>query len=516
VAAAGRIARSATVVVSAALALVGGELVVRRIDGYALNRAALVRRPQTDRKEHQNAGADLTVPAVAARYVPRIPVPDDVDREWFLAAPTVYPAPPRDSLLDKRYVESPRHMLDRIYEFNELALQEFACKNLYGMNELDTVYAFRSYTGSRFPTFRFPQSKALPSGLKTNRFGWRGPEIPIRRRQDVIRIAFVGASTTIGLHGYDFSYPEFVGRWLNLWAQKRGLAQRFEAINAGHEGTNSEDIAGELVDVVAPVDPDLVVYYEGANQFWPKDFVSGGSFNTGRPSLTFPEPGLVERYSAIAVRLVQIGRKVNGWGGEARKAHVRVQWPKDLDEFNPQVDYAELPTKLPTIVKNLNTMYAAMAHSGGELALSSFVWLAYDGMKLDLPRQEGIWIFLNRTYWPFPYSHIRRIADFQNRVFANVAKHHNAPFLDVASLYPQDPNLFRDAVHMTEAGIRLQAWIAFTQLLPVVDARLKDGRWPRPVDSASTTGEHPAFARPVRLAKMSEFQARCALPSEGK
>ena len=43
--------------------------------------------------------------------------------------------------------------------------------------------------------------------------------------------------------------------------------------------------------------------------------------------------------------------------------------------------------------------------------------------------------YLNRGYWPVTYAEIRRLADFQNRVFANYARVHRLPFIDIASEY---------------------------------------------------------------------------------
>ena len=42
---------------------------------------------------------------------------------------------------------------------------------------------------------------------------------------------------------------------------------RFEVLNAGRESINSTDIAAIMQGELAPLAPDLVVYYEGATQF---------------------------------------------------------------------------------------------------------------------------------------------------------------------------------------------------------------------------------------------------------
>ena len=46
-------------------------------------------------------------------------------------------------------------------------------------------------------------------------------------------------------------------------------------------------------------------------------------------------------------------------------------------------------------------------------------------------------------------------------------------------MLPQDRGLFVDAIHMTETGERLKAWVTFQQLAPVVRQEIESGRLPR-------------------------------------
>ena len=46
---------------------------------------------------------------------------------------------------------------------------------------------------------------------------------------------------------------------------------------------------------------------------------------------------------------------------------------------------------------------------------------------------------------------------------------------------PFDPNLFFDAVHKTYPGERMQAWVTFLLLVPLIEQRLASGAWPKPV-----------------------------------
>ena len=106
-------------------------------------------------------------------------------------------------------------------------------------------------------------------------------------------------------------------------------------------------------------------------------------------------------------------------------------------------------------------------------------------MVLDPVRHKYILEQLNSSYYPFRYRDMERLANFQNRLLAKYARTHGIPFIDTARYMPLDPDLFVDAVHTNNAGLRLQAWITFNLLLPVVEKHLADRSWPRPTDPAA-------------------------------
>ena len=111
-------------------------------------------------------------------------------------------------------------------------------------------------TGGRpHPPYRFLPNATTPIGLVTNAYGFRGPPVPFVRTPKTIRIAFVGASTTVDDHHLAYSYPEFVGHWLNLWAASKRLDIRFEVLNAGRESIGSPDIEAIVREEVAPMRP---------------------------------------------------------------------------------------------------------------------------------------------------------------------------------------------------------------------------------------------------------------------
>jgi hypothetical protein len=156
----------------------------------------------------------------------------------------------------------------------------------------------------------------------------------------------------------------------------------------------------------------------------------------------------------------------------------------------------------------MDRMRAQLARYGGSYVPLSFVWMVHPGLVLDSQRDAGIYTFLNVTLWPFSYAHIRRYADFQNRAFRKYAATRDLPFVDLAAVYPQDPRLFLDAIHMSPAGIKLKAWLVFQQLLPEVERRLADGRLPVPDAGGRMT--HPAFSTgPPRLVRLESIRQSC-------
>src|SRR5262249_48940704 len=254
-------------------------------------------------------------------------------------------------------------------------------------------------------------------------------------------------------HYFPLSYPEHVGAFLNAWSQRQNLGVRFEIINAGREGLTSTDFAQIVADEIVPADPDLVVYYEGSNQFWPVEFVAwpGGKI-PAKPRWTFRARSWLEQHFAVARRIAEALGAFNG--REPTKPFGPVNWPRNLDEFDPDLSAPKLPLNLSTILADLGAIERSLDQIGASVVVSSFVWRAHDGMRLEWPRDQGIYKFLNEPYWAVPYAHLRRMADFQNRVLRKFAARHERQFLDIAGSYPQDPQLFDDAIHMNRAGIK--------------------------------------------------------------
>ena len=344
---------------------------------------------------------------------------------------------------------------------------------------------FEPPTANARPRFRFRPNASLPSGLVTNEIGWRGK--PLRLRDDkTVRIVFVGASTIAEAHAIPWSAPELIEVWLNAWATEHGLDVTFEVLNAGREGSSTPDVVQIVRNEVVAMRPDLVVFYEGALQFDLSSVVSNSEAVKSMPPPDFVSTaGWAAKMARQSSLLAHVLSALSGMGwsvgsvAEAAKPTYDLMWPRGLDEMSPDLERKDLPANLSTIVHDLNEMRLALAAVDSELAVSSFSWLVYEGLRVDPVKGRYIWSTNNQIYWPWRYRDIRRIVDFENRVYAKFARSNGLSFLDVASLMPLEPSLFADGVHMTESGVRVKAWAFFKTVLPVIETRLRSRQWPR-------------------------------------
>lgn len=494
----------ALLVVSSALAVAFAELAMRLVDGFELSRLRLMQRP----------AAGLGKNAAAMKHLARLPVPEGVDARWFEEDPAPLPKRPRDPQLDALF-DAERDPV-RANELTKLWNREFVLYELgsrdhrggYFAGWPDAFFVFAPPEKTPHPRYRFAGGVTSPNGLSTNRLGFRGPEIQLDKPRGVVRIAFAGASTTQGAAG-SLSYPEHVAHWLNLWLASKGTAVHVDVINAGREGLTSPSIAAIVRQELLPLEPDLVVYYEGSNQFGFRDLLVSP---TGEPlrwesRAAGTGSGWLATHSALVRSLsVAVGAFGRGDGREVSKPDYVLEWPAGLDEQDPDLSRTDLlPAGLRQVLSDLDSIRGALGSIDTELALCSFAWLVREGMVLDPLRDARLFEHLNRDWWPYRYRDMRRMADFQNRVLRKYARVHGVTFLQVAEHLPEDAALFADAIHTRPSGTRLRAWVTFLELLPWLEERLGAGTLPRP--DARRLERHPSQAR-RRLFAWGEVRSR--------
>ena len=478
-----------TLLASVALAFVLGEVVCRVLDGYALWPIRLGSAGQP------RVPAPADADQLASRYARAVTLAPNVDASWYRQDPPPIAPYPTSALVRDRIALHANETA--LFEFNLAYLRDRLCRDVptSAFGTLDDFLFFDPVEPGIYPSYRHLRRLSAPGWFTTNSFGWRGPDLSLDKPANTIRIAFVGASTTVQAYAFPYSYPEFIGDWLNRWSRARGWPFQFEVINAARTGIDSRSIAAIVRQELVPVEPDLVVYYEGSNQFRP---VGAIGYRLGR---LYPRPNVTSAHEAAGPRvsaLLERGRRLmDSWrGGDGSEPVKPFQWIRmtGVDEEDPDPGDRNLPVELPSIVADLESIRVALEASGSKLVMTSFVWMVNDGMRLELPRQLVLFRYLNHDYWPATYGTMRRLADLQNRVFKNYARRHDLPFLDVAARFPLDSNLFGDAIHLQYPGVRLHAWIVFQDLVPLIEERIAAGKLPRPM--IHPRSRHPAFDQP--------------------
>jgi hypothetical protein len=479
------ILRSALVLAVIAINAFIIEVGLRAIDGFRIASFRLTRQHLID----------LRTPPLE---MPTIPLADGIRREWFGLSPPSYERRPHPGLA--AYADRYAWNLGRnglSYVFNSNYAERLCTQSLY--RGLPIVFLFDPPSiADSHPRYRFPLNTVLPSGLTTNQFGWRGGPIELHKPANAIRVAFVGASTTVNGHDFPFSYPELVGFWLDLWAREN-FGVRVEAINAGREGIASSDIAAVVRDELLPLDPDLVVYYEGSNQFSPRA-ITKFSGAPAVPKMTNPSRLFLNQlalYSATLQRALNIFDRFSLSGDEPERPAYDVVWPADVNEYDPPIDHPGLPANLSVIVRDLDSIKAALETQGATLVPTSFFWLVYDGMKFEPGRHQGFITYLG--WFPYRYREMERMAAFQNRVLSKYALSRGLPFLDVAAAIPREPDYYTDPIHATYPGVRRHAWIVTQQLAPILRDRIERKLLPRPY--RLNLDAHPAFPGNERTAR---------------
>ena len=479
------LANVAVVVVTVGLGLAAGEMLFRLNDGYRLGTLALALKPTPSLED-----ATSTLP-----YARQIVIDPAFKIDWYGASPQreTTREPPMAMPDDwTRAIESypPGFLRDELkFLYNEDFL-EWACKTGNRTNVLRKykekpgfVYAYRQPSGSRNPEYR--QVPGSGEGANTfNNFGFRGPDLPFKKPPRTIRLAFLGASTT--QNGWPFTYPEFVAEFLRQWAKATDLDVTFDVVNAGRGGETSESIAQIMRNEVAPLRPDIVVYYEGANDLhahWVVDQPTAEARKAGDGrQFTEMKPLPLERYSALANRVYALLFRRGGPGAEPPKPAHTLKF--DIDQKDPDIERADLPFRLPTQIQSIREIAAQSKRIGAELFLSTFVVIAKDGLRLDPEKHRIIWHGLNEEYAPLTYAEIQQMIGFENTVFRKLAAKDHLRLIEVYDYFPQEPDFFADTVHFAqEGGFRLQAWIVAQQLTAYIREQLKDGKLPKPSDA---------------------------------
>lgn len=283
---------------------------------------------------------------------------------------------------------------------------------------------------------RIPVPGSERGGIAINSLGFRGPEIALPKPDGTLRIAFLGASTTFcaEVPSNDLVWPHLVIEEL----KRQYPGTDFDYVNAAVPGYSTEESLRNLEARVAPLDPDVVLFYEATND------LSGDTRRMAKESgLLVANPDETSALAEWSVLwfLLEKNWKVRRWQEAARVGDSRLSFdPRELSRgFEDRLDalVARAQEEAPVVALATFSHHVRREQSDEEKLRAS-----------------------NTSLYYMPYMTVEGLLegfDEYNRVIREVASRRGAILVDGEDEIPGDTVHFADSVHFTEAGCRRMA-----------------------------------------------------------
>ena len=284
---------------------------------------------------------------------------------------------------------------------------------------------------------RVPIANMSKGHVSVNSLGFRGPEIAMPKPPGLVRVAYLGASTTwcAEVSGNDYVWPHIATASI----ASAYPDTRFDYVNGGVPGYTVSSSLKNLERRIAPLDPDVIVIYEGINDLsgeLREAAVRQGIVADAKP----PETSWIARYSVLW-NLVDKNLRVMASQREARKNQGRVA----IDTSKIGEQYRRELTHLVRV---------AQARS----KLTAVVTLETRVRSDQTPEQQEVALQSAIFFMPFITANdlIAGYARY-NQIVREVAANTGALLIDGEDSIPGDAAHFADSVHFTDAGSKAMA-----------------------------------------------------------
>jgi lysophospholipase L1-like esterase len=279
--------------------------------------------------------------------------------------------------------------------------------------------------------------------FRINSKGFVGPEFDTRPSPGVYRIIAVGDSCTFTTGVWNVAYPALLESLLNSTAQSR----RYEVINAGIEGYNSDFALDRIKNEIIGYRPNLVTIYVGWNDLMKVN--PDHSAATGKHS--FLATVLDQSYMVKALKKL-IFIDLRPW----------LFQPKvEASETDAHAYDAFLPKRYE---ENLVSMISLLRQNGIEVILFTLPTVVEPGMsREDLKRQNVFFPYFAGAY---SLDRFLSLHHAYNRAIRSVGQQYGVPVVDLEETFNQQDKheLFWDTMHPNEKGNRLIAKAVFGKL----------------------------------------------------
>ena len=273
--------------------------------------------------------------------------------------------------------------------------------------------------------------------ISINSLGLRGPEINRQKPPGVKRIAIVGESSAFG---YFVSDGEEAARLVEQTLNERG--DNVEVINGGVPGYNLFQSTVRFREVLAPLQPDIVIAYLGWNDL---PYVTSDEPNAQRfrrrPSVSSSERLLSHStlYGFVVYRL---------WGGAAQM--VPADFAKDEPTRSGEWQFAE----------NLARLASEVESAGARLVICAQATAAQSAVSDDLMPALGPDAARQAS--------AIRLGQWLHRTLGSFANERGLMFIDAYAEIPPTSAILKDYVHLTAAGERRLAELWANVVAPLL------------------------------------------------
>ncbi len=317
---------------------------------------------------------------------------------------------------------------------------------LVGLEGLVRLRQYWNY-GSASPTvhdfvidpvsgLRIPSPGSNRAGIAINSMGFRGPEIAMPKPRDTVRLAFLGASTTFcaEVSSNDLVWPHLVTEEL----RNRYPEASFDYVNAAVPGYSTEESLRSLQMRAAPLDPDVVVFYEATND------LSGDTRRLARNLgliVENPDDTSVLAEWSVLWFLLEKNWKVLQRQKAAGSASTRLT-------FDPRELSRGFESRLDALVEKAQ-------HESQIVVLATFSHHIRHEQSDDEKLRAS-----NTSLYYMPYMSVEGLLDGfdeYNRVIREIAMRRGTVLVGGEDEIPGDSVHFADSVHFTEAGSRRMA-----------------------------------------------------------
>jgi lysophospholipase L1-like esterase len=319
-----------------------------------------------------------------------------------------------------------------LFSFAEVAVRvrhRIHYGNLWGVED--------TYTLDAASGLRIPIAGRSFGGIRINSLGFRGPELDVPKPASTIRIAFLGSSTTYSAEVSDneSTWPHLVAKAL----QTHWPGVKVDYVNAGVPGYGVAHSLRNLQYRVAPLDPDIIVIYEGHND------LSANSFELARKrglaskrteqNLSWPA-----RYSLL-------------WYLVEKNLFILIQQHR-ARETETKLNFDKEPLVAP-FRSDLRDLVAASQRVARIVVLITFSTQLRNDQTAEQQNRAAV-----TSLYYMPYMSIDGLLEgyaSYNDAVRQVAQEAGALLIADENSIPGDGLHFADSVHFTDEGSRLMA-----------------------------------------------------------